>query len=500
MENDVQAELCLLGNILKNMDLISIYRGVLTEDDFSDAAAKYIYGFLQEYEKKFGVDFDQMKSALLYLECCERDRQYRKYFGKNINDVLLTTKGLGIEGCGAENSAFISVKRNRAIRVLADQGFPIEKLLEDKNITNWTADDIFGLIQKELDSCAPNILVREAEDLGSNLVEVALGFLSEPEVGVQTPFSFINEHMHGLYKNDLTMIGGVSNSGKGRFLMNLLTYLVCVEHQRVYLISNEMTRDDFHKALICTLVNSQAIQRLHGYKVRMRQSDIVQSRFHDSEGVLMERDPAETKDDFEARLLCESEEYRNYAAVVKWFQDNYSDCFYFANITDGYGVERLKAELRKAEKKGCSIVAYDTMKSYQSTEWGDLVLTATTLSEYVKSAATGIHAIATFQLTDDVNYIKPEELGSSKISGAKNIIQVADNMLMFQQIQKSQQGHYRIAGGRIPENVKIACFKIIKTRRGGGKGTMYAVQNNLDYNCWEYLAEMEAAGGRKQVG
>ena len=356
---NVNSELCLIGNILQNMELLDSYRGCLFEEDFNDEGARKIYRFLLEYEQQFGTEFDQTKSAMLYLQFCEQEYRYRQCFGKTINKMLMDVKALGVKNCGVYNSAFINVKRNGAIRRLHKQGFPVKKLLEDKNITELTAEDVFALVQNKLETCAPQPTLRKEENLGSNLVDLAHGFLTSPEVGVQTPFSFINEHMHGLYKNDLTMIGGVSNSGKGRFLMNLLTYLVCVEHQRVYLISNEMTYDDFVKALICTLVNSQAIQRLHGYKLRMRQTDIVLSRFHDSGGVLMERDPAETPDDFEARLLCESEEYRDYAAVVKWFQDNYSDCFYFSNITDGYSVERLKAELRKAEKKGCSIVAYD---------------------------------------------------------------------------------------------------------------------------------------------
>lgn len=498
--SDVMAELLLIGNIVRNMELIDTYRECLAEDDFEDEAARLAYRFLREYVRQFGTEVTESYTNALYVDRFMQDKRFKQCFQGKPYKMLREAKELGVDNCGANNAAFKDVKRNKTIRVLHEQGFPIEKLLEGKNIKELTVDDIFELVQGELEACAPNITLRVAEDMGSNLVELAHGFLVSPEVGVQTPFSFVNEHMHGLYKNDLTMIGGTSNSGKGRFLMNLLTYLVCVEHQRVYLISNEMTYDDFLKSMICTLVNSPAIQKLHGKELRIRQSDIVLSKFRDREGEVIERGLNETVEDFEARLLSESEEYGNYLEVVQWFQDNYSGHFYFSNITDGYSVERLKAELRKAEKKGCSIVAYDTMKSYQSTEWGDLVLTATALSEYVKASPSGIHGIATFQLTDDVNYIKPEELGSSKISGAKNIIQVADNMLMFKQLHSYQKNCYQMAGKSIPEDVKMACFKIVKTRRGGGKEVMYGVQNNLDYNCWEYIAEMEPIGGRKQVG
>ena len=42
----------------------------------------------------------------------------------------------------------------------------------------------------------------------------------------------------------------------------------------------------------------------------------------------------------------------------------------------------------------------------------------------------------------------------------------------------------------LPSNKKIAIFKIVKNRRGGGKGIMYAVQNDLNINCWKYIAEV----------
>ncbi len=500
MGHSVNAELCLIGNILENMELLDSYKECLAEDDFEDAAFRRLYRFLIEYGNRFGNELDEMKVNILYLEFCDRDSKYQSYFKKTIYTIIKQIRPLGVKDCGANNDAFIQVKRNKAIRELLNQGFPVERILEDKNVAGLTADDVMDLVRGELEDCTTKFTLRKREDLGSNLVALARNFLVSPEVGIQTPFDFINEHMHGLYKNDLTMIGGVSNSGKGRFLMNLLTYLVCAEHQRVYLISNEMTYDDFIKALICTLVNSPAIQKLHGHQLQIRQTDIVRSKFRDGAGNVIERESTEGVEDFEAHLLSASKEYREYLEVIQWFQDNYSGQFYFANITDGYGVERLKSELQKAEKMGCSIVAYDTMKSYQSTEWGDLVLTATALSEYVKSSASGIHGIATFQLTDDVNYIKPEELESSKISGAKNIIQVADNMLMFKQLPSSQNRYYQIAGNRIPADIKIACFRIVKTRRGGGKESMYAVHNNLDYNCWGYIDEMEPLGVGKQVG
>ena len=296
--------------------------------------------------------------------------------------------------------------------------------------------------------------------------------------------------MHGLCPNDFTMIGGGTNCGKSRFLMNVLSYLVCHENQKVCLLSNEMTEDDFYKSLICSIVNMPDIQDLHGKKLRLEQSEIVQSRFVDNNGCLMERQQNESVEEFESRLLSESSIYRDYSAVLQWFQENYHDSFYFVNVSDNYSIERLKAEIRKAKRLGCKVIAYDTLKSYQSSEWGDFVQTATGLSECIKSDPDGLHGIATFQLTDDAAQCAPKDLGSNKIANAKHIMHVADNMIMFMHLDNQQANSYLIkdssgAENAIVQSIKIAAFKIVKNRRGGGKDTLYAVQNNLHLNFWK---------------
>ena len=335
------------------------------------------------------------------------------------------------------------------------------------------------------------------------MVERALKFFEKPEIGLQTPFSFINEHLHGLCPNDFTLIGGLSNTGKGRFLMNLLVWLVAKEGQTVCLLSNEMTSEDFFKAMVCTIINNPD---LHDEKLQIPQVNIVQSRFKDDEGQYIERNPEESGMAFHDRVIENSTECQEYEAVLRWWKENFSGKFIFVNVANDYSTPRLKQEIRRAKANGCTVVAYDTLKGYQSTEWGELVQATTDLSEMVKSDKNGLIGLATFQLTDDVATSKPEALTSLKIARAKGIMHLADNILMFMPLRDGMKDDYEVVSYEyvdedgqptyeaIEEDDSVAAFRIIKNRRGGGKEQIYAVQTNLDLNRWVYLGNLVPAG------
>lgn len=328
-----------------------------------------------------------------------------------------------------------------------------------------------------------------------DIVERAKHFLEEPEQGINTPFPFINTHMHGLCENDLTLIGGLSNTGKGRFLVYLLVYLICIENKTVCFISNEMTEADIFNAVVCSIVNMPEIQAILGNNYKLPQTNITQGIFYDEHGVSINRDDFTSTDDFEIYLNEHSPIYREFIKTLEWFDENYSTKLYFVNASDDYSIERIKREVSIAQQYGCSVVAYDTLKAYRSAEWGDLAVTATAFSECIKTSE-GLHGIATFQLTDSSHNTFPEELNSNNIAISKHIMHVADNMLMFIELSKSIKNRYKLeneeldVNEELPKDKTIYAFRIIKNRRGSGKDDKYAVQVDLDINRWKYVGKL----------
>lgn len=504
--HDAMSEMILLGNIINRIELVGEYSDCLCDEDFTDKANRKLWQFLKEYYREYGAgELEEMKVNAKYLEMLARlkfkfDYEYHKKPFKLVKEY----GGLG-SAAPADNEAFKRVKKMSLLRQLDKIGYDVAPIIAQEDFWLLCAEDVEQIIYGKVDEAMSLSKLHPRADLSKDFKQRALGFLEEPEVGLQTPFPFINDYMHGLCKNDMILIGGISNSGKGRLLMTLLTWLVVYEGQTVCLLSNEMTEADFFKCLVCTVVN---MNDAHGKVLKLSQGDIVQNRFKDEAGEYIERHEDELTDEFKDRLMQNSPEFRDYMDVLDWWEQNFTDHFRFVNVADNYSTERLKHEIRLATATGCSVVAYDTLKGYQSTEWGDMVQATTDLSELIKSDKNGVIGLATFQLTNDVQFSAPEDLTSAKIANAKNIIHLADGMIMFMQLNDHQKRQYQVTSKElkelwgeetceeIPPGANIAAFRIIKNRRGSGKDKIFAVQNNLDRNYWIQLGDLvrEKAG------
>ena len=500
---NIPAEGLLLGNILRNSGLINEYAGTLSASDFSLDEARYFFNVLQHYYSTYGAEEVTAERFCFLAQLLEKENDLKLPPGltlKNLAnwvDIVKTPGSSHPSNC----DAFRIVKRDSMLRQLENARIDVKDICEREDFSELTADQVINLVYEKLDPLANAASIHPHEDFSSNITERALRFFEKPEIGLQTPFPFINEHMHGLCPNDFTLIGGLSNTGKGRFLMNLLVWLVAKEGQSVCLLSNEMTSDDFFKAMVCTIINNPD---LHDEKLHIPQSNIVQSRFKDDDGEYIERLPEENGMNFHDRVLEISTECQQYEAVLQWWEETFPGKLIYVNVANDYSTPRLKQEIRRAKANGCTVIAYDTLKGYQSTEWGELVQATTDLSEVVKSDRSGLIGLATFQLTDDVATSKPEDLTSLKIARAKGIMHLADNILMFMPLRDRLKDAYVIISpddldengepvyGEIEPNASIAAFRIVKNRRGGGKEQIYAVQTNLDLNRWVYIGNLSA--------
>ncbi len=507
-------ELILLGHIIKNLTLLDQYGECLQRDDFETESMRILYDFLCDYYRNYGeknpIDLQDMethgKINALYVKWLDENESFSKHWGskKKFKDNFKTIALMGDSHAPVDNIHYQAVKKDSCLRKLKAAGINTTFIEKTENFKSMTADDIMRLVAEKVDDLSQNCMLHPAIDLVSTIKDTACRFMVEPDQGFETPFAFINDYIHGLRKNDLTMIGANTNCGKSRLLVYILTYLVCVDKQPVLLLSNEMTKEQFQKMLICTVVNMPQLRELHRQNVHLTQAEITRPHYCSKEGELIEMLPDENYEDYIKRLETESEEFASYLKVLDWFQANYQNMFHFKNISDDYSVERIKQEIRIAKKQGCTVVAYDTLKSYGNADWSELQQTATELSELIKSDPDGITGLATFQLTDDTWNRKPEDMGSLNIANSKHIMHVADNMLMFRMISNAEFYFEGVnADGekehiQIPSKSKNAAFKIVKNRNGAGKDILFGVQMNLDYNVWHYVGTLRrASNGNK---
>lgn len=489
----VGSEAMLIGHIIKRIGMIAEYEYCLSEEDFTETLYQQLWTFLKRYYHEYaGAEIDQKKVNALYVKMLMDDgfKFLTREYDKNPYKLIKDCGKMG-GNVHRDNPAFCEVKKFTLLRRLEKAGYNVEDILKRDDFKILTVDDIKKIKYEQFDSIIKMSRLHVHEDFGKNIRKRAMRFLDEPEIGLQTPFEFINYHMHGLCKNDLTLIGGASNSGKGRFLMYLLVWLIGHEGQKICLMSNEMTQEDFFKAMVCTVVNMSS---LHGKELRLTQTDIVQSQFMDAEGEYIERTEGERAEDYDRRLMEHSPDYREYVEILQWWEEHFEDRFIFVNVMDDYSPERLRMEVRQAKAQGCTVIAYDTLKSYQSSEWEDFVQAATDLSEMIKNDKDGLIGIATFQLTDDAAFIKPEDLSVQKIARAKGIYHVADSMMMFVHLKNGRNREYYLSTDEneidLSEINNITAFRLVKNRRGNGKEQIFALQHDLDRNVWVQRGEL----------
>ncbi len=500
--NSCNAELILLGHIANKMSLISTYKHSITADDFSGSETKKLWLTLMDYDKQYpGSEMEETEfNAVYLLAAADPERLFYGEYRQKPFKLVREVRKLGGD-VAADNEAFRTVSKMSLLRKLRTFGYNVKRITERSDFRDLTANNIRGIVYCDMEDVMHGGRLSSCDDFTSGVLERAKQLLLEPEAGVQTPLGFINHHMHGFCPNDLILIGANTNCGKGRFLMNLLVWMVAHEGQTVCLVSNEMTGSDFFRAMLCTVSNMLGI---HEHELKLPQSDIVQSRYKDEKGKIVELNHLPTCAERDAYLLEKSPDYRKYQAVLQWWEEHFDKKFFFVNVTDDYSPERIKQKYHLAKLRGCTVFAYDTLKSYQSLEWQDLVLATTALSELIKSDPDGMIGLATFQLTSDALSCDPFELCEKHIAHSRSMLHLPDAMLMFRHLKPEENKFYQImleqddpnedkdesARYTIPDDAHITAFKIIKNRRGSGKDKVFAVQSNLDLNRWHYSGEL----------
>ena len=485
----------MLGTILNPHELMDAYGASLSKSDFKSEASRLIYGFIELYRSYYGDEITPQKTRRVYRELCPKNPNYRVISDESdfYESALKPLMDVGLKDGERDNPFYKTVKRLSTLRQLQEKGFPLEKFVKKGELSKLSAEEILSRLSDNLEK------IREGtgESLGSlmseNLVEHLKNLLITPEKGLITPFKFINENLNGLTENSLTMIGGLSNTGKSRLLIYILLYLILKNRVKVCLLSNEMTETEFSHIIITTILNMPLFQAMHGKAIRVEQSTVTRAQFTGNGGEMLRKREGETKEEFVARALEESPLFSDIVDILICFQEYFGDCFYFVNISEDYSPERIKAVVKSMKQKGCRVFAYDTLKGYKSSEWQDLTQTATAFSELIKGDSDKIIGIATFQLTDATQLYSPEDLSSMNIATAKHIMHVCDNMLMFMRIKSEDFGGYEINDTVKTKNIdksnytdkSLVAVKIIKNRSGGGKDTIYALTADYNSNIWE---------------
>ena len=320
--------------------------------------------------------------------------------------------------------------------------------------------------------------------------------------GISLPFPIMSKTFKGFRKGETASFAMPSNSGKSRFVVNMLCHLAFVEHRKVLLISNEMTEDKMKLCLITTIVNSPEIQALHGQDLYKREAELLALKFRpdegkdveiDKEGFILQREN-ESRADFVQRLSEVSTEFNKTVKATDWLETQMANSIFFVYTSDHTNDELRDIILDYYYKEGIEYFFYDTLKTDIDNIGNveEIKKTATVLSTLAQKFEIFIGS--TLQLAESST--SPLNMNINDIATSRTVKEVLDNLCLIKEINNSTYDKYEISDEEDTENYKdIVRPKLLNTKyyacvvdknRAGSKPRLL-FRLNLDFNRWEEM-------------
>ncbi len=320
--------------------------------------------------------------------------------------------------------------------------------------------------------------------------------------GIPMPFPLMTKTFKGLRKGETMSFAMPSNSGKSRFVCNVIAYLVFVQKKKVLLISNEMTEDKMRLCLITTIVNCLEIQKQHGQTLKKREAELLALKFRpdkdkkvdvDDEGFILQYED-ESREDFLKRLDENSEEFKKTVKATEWISNFKEAALHFVHTADHTNDELRNIILDYYYKEGIEYYFYDTLKTDIENigNLEELKKTATVLSNLAQKF--NIFIGSTLQLAESST--PPLSMNINDIAGSRTVKEVLDNLCLIKEINNTTYDKYEVTseGEDASEdtyhdleppdvsNTKYYACVVDKNRAGSKPKLVFRL--NLDYNVW----------------
>ena len=462
-----------------NQELLNIYKSVIFREgeEYIPAAGKLKFTFPNEDGRTYDLKMEIKKIVgqknynfdLVYTEL-------KKLFILKKNYLIAPTKQI--------RDKILEVQDYKLYKKMSVQ--EVENAIEQIGVTS-------GLSQSVLNDDATYYLLSGESGLAN---------------GIALPFPIISSVFKGIRKGETMAYGMPSNSGKSRFTVNIATFLAFVHHRKVLIISNEMSEDKMRLCLMTTIINNAEIQKQHGQKLHVSESELLDLKFKpdnpkevkcDEEGYIL-REEGEDQESFVTRLEKYSETYRKTVAVTDWIEEQEDSAVHFIHVTNYADDDLRKIILNYYYKEDIEYIFYDTLKAdvaHIGEGSGEAVKkTATMLSEIAQKF--NVFIASSLQLLESSTL--PVNLTINDMSASRTVKEVLDTLCLIKQINKLTLNRYETADNDIydkcvnidvdtdPDVRYYAC--VIDKNRAGAKPTVL-FKLNLAYNYWEEVGYLK---------
>ena len=342
--------------------------------------------------------------------------------------------------------------------------------------------------------------------LRRNLVRFLESGENELANGLDYPFPIITQVFKGIRKGETMAFAMPSNSGKSRLTIDIAAYTSLVHKKKVLVISNEMSEEKMKLCLITTILNNPEIQKIHGQKVEISETELLEFKFKpdnikdaklDENGYIL-KEEKETQTQFVQRLSKISSQFNKVITAIEWASKQMNNSIYFINITDHTNDELQKVITNYYYKEKIEYVFYDTLKTDTANIGNpeEIKKTATILSNLAQNFDMFI--CSSLQLSE--NTTMPINLNVNDLAVSKTVKEVLDTLCLFKQISRDDYDKYEYSKQEVdtkffnleksknPDVRYYAC--VIDKNRAGAKPKL-VFKLNLAYNSWEELGYLK---------
>ncbi len=491
---DIELECIFIGMLFNNPKAISRFYFTYDECLFSDNELQNLYKII------IYRDGEQYASAKA------KDKFQLPIETPNTYDLRLKVKKIAsmrnynLENVYVELKKLFILKKNYMV---APTSAIREKILE---IQNYELYDDMSV--EEVESALDQITVTTGLSQGrlnENTTSFLLSGDTELTNGVPLPFNILSTVFKGLRRGETMCYAMPSNSGKSRFTINLAAYLSFVHHEKVLIISNEMSVEKMRLCMITTILNNPDLQKIHGQKISKTEGELLELKFRpdkdkkvkcDEDGYIL-REENETQEEYIEKLRANSTEFIKTTAVTDWVNSQLDNSIYFIHITEHTNDDLKKIIMNYYYKEGIHYMFYDTLKADTNNigNGEEVKKTATILSNLAQKFK--IFIASSMQLLESNTL--PVNLTINDMSVSKTVKEVLDTLCLIKQISRRSMYKYEYADTDLFENCKdidvpkdtdvrfYAC--VVDKNRAGAKPTVL-FKLNLAYNRWEELGHL----------
>ncbi len=320
--------------------------------------------------------------------------------------------------------------------------------------------------------------------------------------GLELPFPILSSVFKGIRQGETSSFAMPSNAGKSRFTINIIAHLALVHKKKVLLISNEMSEEKMKLCLLTTIINAPKIQAIHGQKLHISETELLDFKFRPDKGAKVKvdedgyiaREEGETQAEFAERIKKYSSDFNNIIKVTDWFDEQVKNKVYFINITDHTNDELKKVIMNYYYKEQVEYVFYDTLKTdIENIGNGEEVKkTATVLANMAQNF--NMYIGSTLQLAETAT--TPLNLSINDMSASRTVKEVLDTLCLFKQIHNEDLKDYEYSLNEVDTKFyPLEKFKdpdvryytcVVDKNRAGSKPKL-VFRLNLAYNSWEEL-------------